>query len=347
MDVSILVRRNGPRRELATILAKKGYDYIGPIGRGGTSNCFAVKSVKYSSIFVCKQIYLANDHICSDCEINALKQLSSPGVISLYDYTIEHPYVYIFLEYCPRGSLHDYIVKNGPLTNNLLIAVCRNLLAGLVYIHDKKYAHMDIKLSNILIDRYGRTKLADFGMARAFLHDAESEYKSGTASYMSPEILTKAKYDPFKADIWSLGITFYVLATGRSPWVSQTREDLINEIIAGGITILPYIIPSQLRNLISSMCSMDPQKRPTAQQLLSSAIFKGIDPKEGYIPENTGIPLAKTNRLAKSGHHRTHEVTLKQLTSQPRFNIRKKGESHMRKVASYRTQPDSLLPTQV
>lgn len=330
--------------DLTNVLIRKGYDYIGPIGRGGTSLCYAVKSIKYATVFVCKQIYI-DGTVCTDCEINALKGLSSPNIISLYDYVIEQPWIYLFIEYCPKGSLADFVVKNGPLKDKLVLGIYRNLIAGLAYMHDKKYAHMDIKANNVLIDRYGRTKIADFGMSRIFqpTDNSKSNKIFGTIAYMSPEIHRNTAYDPFKADIWALGITFYLLICGRLPWASQTPSDQANEILSGGLRFWPSGIPSQIRSLVNAMCSIDPAKRPTAQQLLSWPIFKGIDAKDGFIPETTGMPLVSKARLSQSGQNGNREVVLKQLTSQPRFTRRKGEVSHMRRISAYHTQGDYLL----
>lgn len=270
---------------LATVLSMKGYTFVGLIGEGGSSKCYAVKSLKYSTIFVCKQIYLANSYICTDCEINALKELNSPNVILLYDFLIERPYVYLWLEYCPRGSILGYVHNQGPPKGTTLIGICYGLLTGLTYIHEQKYAHFDIKPGNILIDRYGRPKLADFGLSRIFKQKAKSVERAGTIEYMSPELFKEGHYDPFKVDIWALGVTFYYLASGKHPWVSKNRDDIMREISSGGIKIWPQGMSIEFKTLINVMCALDPARRPTAQQLLKMPLFKGVTTTDGYIPE--------------------------------------------------------------
>jgi serine/threonine protein kinase len=137
-------------------------------------------------------------------------------VIYFYDFVTTPLFQYLFLEFCPAGTLLDVVRKAGPFEGAQLHAACKAILNGLAYIHGRHIAHLDIKPSNIFIDRFGRPKLADFGISRRFA-DPSSVHRAGTLAFLAPEVLGCAAYDPFKADIWSLGVTFYVMAFGSDP----------------------------------------------------------------------------------------------------------------------------------
>ena len=262
---------------LLQILEQKNYTPINPIGKGGSAHCFLVKSKKYNMNFVCKEIPITSQTVCKMCELEALQQLNNPGIIRLYDFEIQEDIIYLFLEFCPFGSLQDLIKREGFLKGNKLFAACKSILASLDYIHTHHFAHLDIKPSNILIDRYGRLKLADFGIAKfIFSKGSHTTQKSGTILFMSPELIKKGRYDPFKADIWALGITFYYLASGKFPWDVSSLEAVKNSILAGSVTYPPNF-PTELKPIIASMVAMDPERRPTPADILNLDLFKNLD----------------------------------------------------------------------
>lgn len=270
--------------EMAEMLAQKGYKYVRPIGAGGSATCHLVFSEKYKTNFVCKEILLTVKQICSQCEINALKQLSSPNVIALYDVVVYPNVIYMFLEFCPQGSLKEIVEKQGKFEGKQLLGLCKNIITGLAYIHSEKFAHLDLKPANILVDRYGRPKLADFGISRLYIGRRESQQRAGTLAFMAPEIMTGRAYDPFKADIWSMGVTIYCLATGRIPWISTSVEALKRSITSGTVPF-PREFPQELRTIISAMLRHRPEERPTAQQILQLKIFSTADAKDGFLSD--------------------------------------------------------------
>ncbi|OHT15348.1 CAMK family protein kinase [Tritrichomonas foetus] len=269
--------------ELLEVLNEKNFSYVAPIGAGGTATCFLVRSSKYGMNFVCKKIPLGDKCICSQCELVALKQLNSPSVINMYDFKILPSCIYLFIEFCPRGCLMSYIRKAGPITGRNLIGLCKNLLMALQFIHESKFAHLDIKPANILIDSYGRTKLADFGISRFISGTNLSDQKAGTVIFMAPEIFSADKFDPFMADIWAMGVTFYFIATKRIPWVTSSLEDTKKSIKAGMIQF-PQNFPNiELSKVIRMMLARKPEDRPSAEKLLTLPIFEGYEKNEGYL----------------------------------------------------------------
>ena len=296
---------NDARAHLEKVLELKGFVFLSPIGHGGSASCYLVKSNKYETTFVCKQAIVSPGGTHPECEISILKRLSSANVISMYDCYVDHPYVYAFLEYCPNGTLMTYITDNGPPSGTLLLGLMKSLLTAVEFIHSQRVVHLDIKPNNILFDRYGRAKLADFGISR--LVDDENgkiDHHAGTVAFMAPEMLRPGRFDPFKADIWALGITFFYLITGHGPWSARSRDQL-KERISDGLFGSAATIPGKLRPLILAMCNRDPTKRPTATQLLSCPLFQTVDVQDGCIPEETA-----GQKLARVESYRERRVPL-------------------------------------
>src|SRR4051794_20645710 len=141
-------------------------------------------------------------------------RLSHPNIVQVYDAgegELEGREVsYIVMEYVAGGDLKKLVDEKGPLGEKELARIGADVASGLAHAHEKGIIHRDIKPQNILIDAYGRPKLADFGIARAL--DARESTRSGsylgTASYSSPEQLRGEGTTP-KSDVYSLGCTFY------------------------------------------------------------------------------------------------------------------------------------------
>ena len=102
-------------------------------------------------------------------------------------------------------------------------------MKGLKYLHSKGITHRDLKPANILL-KNGVCKISDFGFARS-LDEESSIMKSivGTPLYMSPQLLKRSKYST-KSDLWSIGLIYYEMLHGRTPWPAKNEMELINGI---------------------------------------------------------------------------------------------------------------------
>ena len=110
------------------------------------------------------------------------------------------------------------INKYGALSENVVKIYTTHILQGLEYLHYKRVIHRDIKAANVLVDRNGVCKLADFGTAKC-VHELNGQHNSmtGTVNWMAPEVIQQLNYGR-AADIWSVGCTVYEMVTGVPPW---------------------------------------------------------------------------------------------------------------------------------
>ena len=264
--------------EFQEVLDSKQYSFKEPIGQGGSATCFLVESNIYKEPFVIKRVPTEKGTSSFTRELEALQQLDAPEIINLYDFVVKEKYCYIFLEYCPSGSLNDYVHKYRPFSGKTLLSVCKSLLKCVDVIHSNKIAHCDIKPANALIDKFGRIKLADFGIAFKYDESSNTVQRAGTMLYMAPEVMTSSQYNPYMADVWSLGVTFYYLGMGKVPWSASNVNDL-KLAIKNGKTHFSTRYPNQnLLRLISTMLIVDVKLRPTIKDLLAHPIFANIPP---------------------------------------------------------------------
>lgn len=261
-------------------LRRHNYDFRGKIGEGGHATVFSVWSQKYGELFVAKKIPVKpSQEITSEVEL--LMNLQHPNIINMYEYWCEENNLYVILEYCSKGSLKDYIKANGPLNPQLLRQACREIASAVEFCHANNVVHRDIKPANLLIDKYDRIKLADFGIS--VQAGTQITANLGSPAYLSPEIiLGRPNIDYFKSDIWALGVTIFELCAGVVPWSAKTFNDMKSEILVGLLKRPPLADYSFLK-LLKAMMDNNPVCRPTISQVLSSE----------YLSTNGARPLPR------------------------------------------------------
>lgn len=135
---------------------------------------------------------------------------------------------FLILEKCKNGTLANVIRKTGPLEESVAWFIFVQILSGIQFMHDKGFAHLDIKLENILLDEFFNVKISDFGTSEYVDESFGFTTKEcGTKGYMAPEITSNDRddnYDAYSADIYSLGVWLNLLLTGQFPSENQTMS---------------------------------------------------------------------------------------------------------------------------
>jgi serine/threonine protein kinase len=162
-------------------------------------------------------------------EARAVAALDHPNIVRAYDIDQDEKLHFLVMEHVDGASLQEIIKKNGPMDVLRACHYIRQAALGLQHAHDAAgLVHRDIKPGNILVDRNGIVKILDMGLAR-FFYDEEDiltkkydENVLGTADYLAPEQATDSHGVDIRADIYSLGATFYYCLTGRTPFQEGT-----------------------------------------------------------------------------------------------------------------------------
>jgi serine/threonine protein kinase len=252
-------------------LHEHGYELIDLIGCGHFAACYTVRDLRYGTeVFCVKIIALTknaeeNVSLTFHAELDTLMSLTHPNIITVYAHFASANYLYLILEYCEKGSLESIIGPNKQVPMDQLRDFCKQLVTAMAYLHSRNFCHRDIKPANILIDKYGRLKLADFGFARPYAE--QDSTICGSIPYMSPDLVQHRLSDPLANDIWALGVTFYEMAFGNLPWTSTRAAGMTSEIAAGAIPI-PVDAAPNFTVLLRKMLNMDAPKRGTMQELL-------------------------------------------------------------------------------
>jgi eukaryotic-like serine/threonine-protein kinase len=152
--------------------------------------------------------------------------LNHPNIVSIYDRGEAEDTYYIAMEFLDGRTLKELIVSRGAAPVNVAIEYARQILSALRFAHRHGIVHRDIKPHNALVDREGRVKVTDFGIARAGTSQmTETGSIVGTAQYLSPEQARGGEVDP-RSDLYSLGVVLYELLTGKTPFDGETPVEI-------------------------------------------------------------------------------------------------------------------------
>lgn len=278
------------------------YQTISTIGNGASSVVYLVKDTiknqQYAAKVVSRQ-KLVEDYRLQyfDRELRLLQRIEHPHIVSIIDVVYQKDVIIVIMEYCENGDLLSYIISQGTVMPALQRQMAYELISAISFIHSKNYAHRDIKPENIFIDSLFHLKLGDFGLSKETSNNTLLTTLCGTIYYSAPEVLTHQKYDGHKADIWSFGIVLYTISLGRLPW-SNTDTTLIMDEICNAKIQYPDQMPKLIENIIRDCTKLDPNDRPTADDILNSPWLK---PQKDQILKN--LPKAKLSAPCFQGNN--------------------------------------------
>lgn len=258
-------------RTVVRALTNHSYEFVDYLSKGGFGSCYLIKSTKFDITFVCKVMRDQKEDksfiLSYKREVEALIQLDHPNIVRIYDVFTEKKYLFIILEYCSAGNISSVLTEKKRLSAQTVFRLSSELIDALEYMHSHGFAHYDIKAENVLIDQYGRVKLADFGLTEQIDENKKtiSSKIKGSLNYMAPEILQHQDHDPFKADVWALGVTLYFIATNRLPFIGGNNESVLQEIGIGYDKFRK--IPREIKKLIDICLVVDINKRATMKQV--------------------------------------------------------------------------------
>ncbi|CAG4983691.1 unnamed protein product [Colias eurytheme] len=198
-------------------------------------------------------------------ELSLLMTLKHPNIVSVLDVYENDKYFQMVMEKHGAGmDLFEFIERRPRLDEPLLSYIFRQIGQAVEYLHSLNILHRDIKDENIIIDNKFHVKLIDFGSATFMSKDTLFSTFYGTTEYCSPEVLAGNKYAGPELEMWSMGITLYVLTFFVNPFSD------IEDTIQGPLSF-PQLVSEELEQLLRWMLCKEPSQRCTVPQLMAHA----------------------------------------------------------------------------
>ena len=242
-------------------------------------------------------------------ESKAVAMLNHPNIVKILDVSVKPDHKFIVMEYINGITLRDYMNKKQILNWREALAFITQILLALDHAHMKSVVHRDIKPQNIMVMEGGVIKVADFGIAK--IPDAETvtmiDHAVGTIYYISPEQAKGKKIDS-RSDLYSLGVMFYEMVTGKLPFLAENSYGIMHKHINDAPippTKLNPRLPLGVEQIILTAMEKAPENRyQTAPQMIRHIYRIQSDP-------TTNFPAQKPMRTP------TSEDAIKKTTKGP------------------------------
>ncbi|KAF7195760.1 Cytokinesis protein sepH [Pseudocercospora fuligena] len=258
------------QRNAKEVEGLKDYQLGQCLGRGAFGSVYQALNWSNGETVAIKQVRLS-DMAKTELnvimqEIDLLKNLHHPNIVKYHGFVKSADSLYIILEYCEQGSLHQICKNFGKFPENLVALYIAQVLQGLLFLHEQGVIHRDIKGANILTTKEGLVKLADFGVATKQGGLAEGSVV-GTPYWMAPEVIELSGATT-ASDIWSLGCTVIELLDGRPPYYKFAPMPALFRIVNDDHPPLPEGASPLVRDFLMQCFQKDPNLRVSAKKLL-------------------------------------------------------------------------------
>ncbi|HEX5009147.1 MAG TPA: serine/threonine-protein kinase [Planctomycetota bacterium] len=200
-------------------------EILGLVGQGGMGVVYRARQPRLDRVVALKILppeLTADGNFAERFlrEARAMARLSHPHIVAVHDFGESEGLCWLIMEYVDGVNLREAL-RAGTLSPEKALALVPQMCEALQYAHDEGVVHRDIKPENVLLDRQGRVRIADFGLAklagRGDVTLTSERQVFGTPHYMAPEQMEAARDVDHRADIFSLGVVFYEMLTGRLP----------------------------------------------------------------------------------------------------------------------------------
>jgi serine/threonine protein kinase len=219
------------------------YELLEPLGRGGMGAVYKARHVKLNRIVALKTLVgtrLSNPSAVArfEREMRAVGQLKHPQIVDAYDAREIDGIPFLVMEYVEGVTLARLARQLGPLPVADACDLIRQAAEGLQYVCDQGLVHRDVKPSNLMLAFTGQVKILDLGLARFLANEPAGEEMTGagcvmgTVDYMAPEQVSDSHRVDIRADIYSLGCTFYRLISGHPPFAGPKYATVREKLIA-------------------------------------------------------------------------------------------------------------------
>ncbi|KAJ9055160.1 serine/threonine protein kinase [Entomophthora muscae] len=203
-------------------------------------------------------------------EVIIASSMHHKHIIATVDFVSNGGKYLTIMEFCPT-DLFD-VISSNTLTPEQIDIYFVQLLLGVSHLHSTGVAHRDLKLENMCVDKHGQLKIIDFGCATSFRATFSSQPSLvkgvyGSDPYIAPEIWEQFLYDAVKADMWSLGVVYVAMQSGRFLWdKAQPLDGRYSRFLdRAGATLTKFKIPTHSHPLLMRLLDPNPNTRASLE----------------------------------------------------------------------------------
>jgi len=218
-------------------------------------------------------------------EVASMSMVSHPNLVISHCSFVEGQYLWVVMPFLSGGSALNIMKWSHPkgLDEASIATILKEVLKALDYFHRNGNIHRDVKAGNVLVDRDGSVKLADFGVSAASWGSGAKPHSTfvGTPCWMAPEVMEQVDGYDYHADIWSLGITVLELCHGHAPFAKYPPMKVLLMTLQNPPPQLEaeqaetgHHFTRGLRDFVSVCLQKDPKRRPSAAKLLEHRFLK-------------------------------------------------------------------------
>ncbi|CAJ1971740.1 unnamed protein product [Sphenostylis stenocarpa] len=257
------------------------YEILKDIGSGNFAVAKLVRDNCTNELFAVKFIERGlkiDEHV--QREIMNHRSLKHPNIIRFKEVQLTPTHLAIVMEYASGGELFERICTAGRFSEDEARFFFQQLISGVSYCHSMQICHRDLKLENTLLDgsTAPRVKICDFGYSKSSVLHSQPKSTVGTPAYIAPEVLTRKEYDGKIADVWSCGVTLYVMLVGAYPFEDpadpRNFKKTIGKILSVQYSVPDYVrVSMECRHLLSQIFVASPEKRVTIPEIKNHPWF--------------------------------------------------------------------------
>ena len=278
-------------------------------------------------------------------EVRIARQISHPYVCRVHDIGEADGLSFISMEYIEGEDLRSLLRRIGRLPSEKAVEIAIQLASGLAAAHDKGVLHRDLKPANVMIDERGHARITDFGLAAAAGSVESRDIRSGTPGYMAPEQWAGTEVTE-RSDIYSLGLVFYELFTGRLPFAPPGPQGPLPPKDAAVPRPSKFVedLDPGVERVILQCLEREPQKRPSSALAVRAAL-PGGDPLAAAVArgETPATALVAEARETTGLNPAVAWASLVFILAALAANLWMAGQSHLSQLVPLPKSPAVLV----